>query len=61
MKMMTMATMVMVIIIIIIIIISTTRMECEMYDYTSNNWGHWNNNRRLKKNLQAIPGRRSID
>jgi len=22
-------------------------MESEMYDYTSNNWGHWNSNEKL--------------
>jgi len=24
-------------------------MECEMYDYTSYNLGHWNKNKRFKK------------
>ena len=23
-------------------------MELEMYDYTSNNWSHWNSNEKLK-------------
>jgi len=24
-------------------------MESEMYDYISNNWSHWNNNKRFKE------------
>jgi hypothetical protein len=27
----------------------TTNVEPEMYDYTSNNWSHWNSNEKLKK------------
>jgi hypothetical protein len=27
----------------------TTNLEPEMYDYTSNNWSHWNNNEKLKE------------
>jgi hypothetical protein len=38
-----------IIIIIIIIIINTTNVEPEMYDYTSNNWSHWNDNEKLKE------------
>lgn len=26
----------------------------EVYDYTSNNWGHWNSNTSLKKTLEDI-------
>ena len=26
-----------------------SNVESEMYDYTSNNWSHWNNNERLKE------------
>ena len=26
-----------------------TNVEHEMYDYTGNNWSHWNNNKRFKK------------
>ena len=26
----------------------TTNVETEMYDYTSNNWSHWNSNEKLK-------------
>ena len=43
------------IIIIIIIIIQefmyrdTTNVEPEMYNYTSNNWSHWNSNEKLKE------------
>jgi hypothetical protein len=32
-----------------------------MYDYTGNNWSHRNSNRRLKKNLEAIPGKHSVE
>ena len=39
----------------------TTKVEPEMYDYTGNNWSHWNSNKRLKKNLESIQGKRSID
>jgi len=34
---------------IIIIIIIITDVEPEMYDYTSNNWSHWNSNEKLKE------------
>jgi uncharacterized membrane protein YcgQ (UPF0703/DUF1980 family) len=27
----------------------TTNVEPEMYDYTSNNWSHWNSNEKLKE------------
>ena len=27
----------------------TTNVEPEMYDCTSNNWGHWNSNEKLKE------------
>jgi len=27
----------------------TTNVEPEMYDYTSNNWNHWNSNEKLKE------------
>jgi len=27
----------------------TTNVEPEMYDYTSNNWCHWNSNEKLKE------------
>jgi hypothetical protein len=39
----------------------TTNVEPEMYDYTSNNWSHWNCTGKLKKNLEAIPGKHSTD
>jgi hypothetical protein len=32
-----------------------------MYDYTSYNWSHWNSKKSLRKNLEAIPGKQSID
>ena len=38
-----------IIIIIIIIIINPTKVEPEMYDYTGNNWSHWNGNEKLKE------------
>ena len=37
----------------------TMNVEPEMYDYTGNNWSHWNSNEKL--NLEAIPGRHSTD
>ena len=37
----------------------TANVEPEMYDYTSNNWSHWNSNE--KKNLGTTPGKHSID
>jgi hypothetical protein len=27
----------------------TTNVEPEMYNYTSNNWSHWNSNEKLKE------------
>ena len=27
----------------------TTNVEPAMYDYTNNNWSHWNSNEKLKK------------
>ena len=39
----------------------TTNVEPERYDYTSNNWSHWNSNEKLKENLEAVPGKYSID
>jgi hypothetical protein len=36
-------------------------MEHEMYDYTSNNCSHQNSKKGLKKNLEAIPGKHSIE
>ena len=38
-----------------------TNVEPEMYDHTSNNWGHWNSNTELKENLEAISGTHSMD
>ena len=29
--------------------IDTTNVEPEMYDYTNNNWSHWNSNEKLKE------------
>jgi hypothetical protein len=30
-------------------------VEHEMYDCIINNWSHWNSNKILKENLEAIP------
>ena len=35
-----------------------TNVEPEMYDYTGNNWSHWNS---LRKSLEAVPGKHSVD
>jgi hypothetical protein len=32
-----------------------------MYDYNGNNWRQWNSNKSLKKNLEALPRKPSID
>ena len=39
----------------------TTNVEPEMYDCTSNNWSHWNSNECLRKNLEPVPRKHSID
>ena len=39
----------------------TANVEPEMYDYTNNNLSHWNGNEKLKENLEAVPGKHSID
>ena len=39
----------------------TANVEPEMYDHTSNNWGPWDSNEKLKENLKAVPGKHSID
>jgi len=31
----------------------TTNVEPEMYDYTSNNWSHWNSNEKLKEKFES--------
>ena len=33
-----------------------TNVEPEMYDYTSNNWGHWNSNEKLKEKFGSCTG-----
>ena len=51
----------------IIIIITTTVMyrekdiQHQTHDYTGNNWNHRNSKQRLKRNLEAVPGKHSID
>ena len=35
----------------------TTNVELEMYDYTNNNWSHWNSNEKLKEKF----GRKTFD
>jgi len=32
-----------------------------MYDYTSNNWSHWNSNEKLKEKFETVAGKHSID
>ena len=39
----------------------TTNVEPEMYDYTSNNWSHWNSNEKLKEKFGSCTGEHSID
>ena len=39
----------------------TTNVEPEMYDYTNNNWSHWNSNEKLKEKFGTVPGKHSID
>ena len=39
----------------------TTNVEPGMYDYTSNDWSNWNSNEKLMENLEAVPGKHSID
>jgi len=52
-----------IIIIIIIIIIQesmyrdTANVEPEMYDYTSNNWSHWNSNEKVKEKFGNCTGK----
>jgi hypothetical protein len=36
-------------------------VEPEMYDYTSNNWSHWNSNEKLKEKSGSGTGKHSID
>ena len=36
-----------------------TNVEPEMYDYTGNNWSHWNSNEKPKEKF--VPGKHSID
>jgi hypothetical protein len=38
-----------------------TNVEPEMYNYTSNNWSTGIVTRSLRKNLEAVPGKHSID
>jgi hypothetical protein len=38
----------------------TTDVEHEVYDYAPGNWSHRNSNKRLKKNLEAVPGKHSV-
>jgi hypothetical protein len=39
----------------------TPNVEPETYNNTSNNWSHWNSNEKLKENLEAVPGKHSVD
>jgi hypothetical protein len=40
---------------------ATANVENEMYNHTSSKWSHQNSNKRFQKNLEAIPGKHSID
>jgi hypothetical protein len=35
----------------------TTNVEPEMYDYTSNNWSHWDCNEKLRKKFGSCTGK----
>ena len=39
----------------------TTNAEDGMYDHTGNNWNQWNSNKVLKKNLETVPVKHSMD
>ena len=39
----------------------TVNAERELFDRAGNNWSHRSNNKDLKKNLEAIPGKYSLD
>jgi hypothetical protein len=39
----------------------TMNVEHERYDHTHDYWGHRNTNKRFRKNLEATPGKHSID
>jgi hypothetical protein len=34
-----------------------TNVEPEMYDYTGNNWSHWNSNEKLKETFGSRTGK----
>ena len=38
----------------------TLNVEPEMYDYTSNNWSHWNSNEKLKEKFESCT-RKTLD
>jgi len=38
----------------------TTNVEPEMYDYTSNNWSHWNSNEKLMEKCERYT-RKTLD
>jgi len=38
----------------------TTNVEPQMYDYTSNNWSHWNSNEKLKEKFGSCT-RKTLD
>jgi hypothetical protein len=35
----------------------TANVEPEMYDYTGNNWSHWNSNEKLKEKSGSCTGK----
>jgi hypothetical protein len=38
----------------------TTNVEPEMYDYTRNNWSHWNSKEKHKETFGSCTGKTSI-
>jgi len=39
----------------------TTNVKPAMYDYTSNNWSHWNSKEKLKEKFGSYARKHSID
>ena len=42
------------------IYLDITNVEPEMYDYTNNNWSHWNSNEKLKEKFGSCT-RKTVD
>jgi hypothetical protein len=41
--------------------IDTKNVEYEMYDYAGHKYGHWKITKEIKRNLDAISGKRSTE